>query len=65
MNAFTSPRTKKIHTRVPRKFKKKHKLLLNKYSFLTLNQKIWYILGETNKPYRDFLISEITKTYNS
>jgi len=47
------------YTRIPRKKKKKYKLLLNKYPFLTLNEKLWYILGETNKPYRDFLIKTI------
>lgn len=47
------------YKRVPRKYKKKHKTLLNQYSFLTLNQKIWYVLGETNKEYRDFLIQTI------
>ena len=45
--------------RVPRKFKKKHKLLLNKYKCLTLNEKLWMILGETNKEYKAFLIKTI------
>lgn len=50
------------YKRIPRKTKKKYKILLNKYSFLTLNEKMWYILGETNKEYRNFLIKEICKS---
>jgi len=45
--------------RVSRKFKKKHKILLNKYECLTLNQKLWMILEETNKEYKAFLIKTI------
>lgn len=64
MNRFTAP--KKFSPfysvrRIPRKKKKQLKPLLNKYSFLTLNEKLWYILGETNKEYRDFLIQKICK----
>jgi len=32
---------------------------MGKYPFLTLNEKLWMILGETNKEYRDFLIKTI------
>lgn len=51
------------HTKVTRKFKKKwsHILQGDKYKYLTLNQKLWYILGLTNPKYRDFIISEICK----
>ena len=45
--------------RVPRKFKKKWKHLLQLHKFLSLNEKLWFILGETNKEYRDFLICKI------
>jgi hypothetical protein len=62
MNNFTEPKQSSFNCkRMPRKFKKKHKILLNKYPFLTLNQKLWFILGETNKEYRDFLISKIVE----
>lgn len=47
--------------RVPRKFKKKNKELLNKFPFLDLNQKLWFILRENNKEYSNFLIKEICK----
>lgn len=60
---FTSP--KKISPfynckRIPRKLKKKHKFILNKYTFLTVNEKLWYLLGYTNPEYKEFLIDEIT-----
>jgi len=47
--------------RVPRKFKKKYSNILQGYrfSYLTLNQKLWYILGLTNPNYRDFLIKQV------
>jgi len=32
---------------------------LNKYPFLALNEKLWYVLGEANKNYRDFIIKNI------
>jgi len=62
MNNFTAP--KQISPfynckRAPRKFKKKYKEQLNKYPFLALNEKLWYVLGEANKNYRDFIIKNI------
>lgn len=61
---FTSPKTLSPFfncRRVPRKFKKKWKHILqrDRHNFLDLNQKLWFILGEENKEYRDFLISKI------
>lgn len=54
------------YKRVPRKFKKKWKhILQDSYHFLTLNQKLWYILGLTNPDYKRFLIKQITKTYEN
>lgn len=63
---FTAPKQIGFNCkRIPRKFKKKHKNLLNKYSFLTLNQKLWYILREANKEYSDFLIQQICAKNNN
>lgn len=45
--------------RIPRKLKKKYKSILNKYPFLTVSEKIWYLLGYTNPLYKQFLIDEI------
>lgn len=64
MNNFTAPnKISPFFTckRAPRKFKKKYKEQLNKYPFLTLNEKLWMILGETNNEYKQFLIQEICK----
>lgn len=62
MEKFTAPKNISPFfdvKRMPRKFKKKHKALLDKYPFLDINQKLWYVLGQTNKDYKDFLISKI------
>lgn len=47
--------------RIPRKFKKKHKYVFsaNRYDFLTMEQKMWFILGRTNPQYKLFLINTI------
>jgi len=52
------------YTRIPRKKKKAFKKFLGgKYSYLTLNQKLWFWLGETNKQHRDYLINQICISY--
>lgn len=57
---FTAPKNMSFNCkRVPRKFKKKWKHILNTYDFLTLNQKLWYIQGLTNPNYNRFLIKKI------
>jgi hypothetical protein len=47
--------------RVPRKFKKKWKHILqgNRFDFLTLNQKLWYITSIINPNYNRFIIKQI------
>jgi len=47
--------------RVPRKFKKKWKHILqgNRYDFLELNQKLWFIQGLENPQFNRFLINFI------
>lgn len=63
---FTSPKqTKFIHKRVPRKFKKKwkHVIQSKQFDFLELNQKLWYIQGIVNPNYNRFLIKKICETY--
>ena len=49
--------------RVPRKFKKKWKYILqgSRYDFLDLNQKLWLIQGTTNPEYNAFLTLEVCK----
>jgi len=47
--------------RIPRKLKKKHMEALKRLSFLDVNEKLWFILGETNREYRDFLINKIVE----
>lgn len=52
--------------RIPRKMKKKLKdfdyiLKGQQYSFLDINQKLWFILGFTNPDYKRFLIKKITQ----
>ncbi len=60
---FTAPKRRVNHSRVPRKFKKKWKHVLqgNRYYFLTLDEKLWYIRWQTNPDYNRFLIKQITK----
>lgn len=54
------------YKRVPKKFKKKWKHILQgeKYNFLDLNQKLWYIQSIVNPSYNDFLIKQICKNDN-
>lgn len=64
MKAFTPPKTVSPFynfKRIPRRKKKKYREILNRYPFLTLNQKLWMILGEENKEYKQFLITEIIR----
>lgn len=50
------------YKKIPRKKKKElKKFLKGKYNFLTLNQQLWFWLGETNRKHRDYLISKIVK----
>ena len=59
---FTSPKQRSPFyncKRIPRKLKKKYKPILNKYPFLTVNEKLWYLLGYTNAEYKQFLINNI------
>lgn len=48
-------------SRVPRKFKKKWKHILygDRYDFLNLGQKLWYIQSLTNPNYNRFLIKQL------
>jgi hypothetical protein len=61
---FTAPKvissffTYKKGNRVPRKFKKKWKHILD-FKFNDLNQNLWYILEYTNPNYKRFLIKRI------
>lgn len=64
---FTPPKTISPYyncKRIPRKFKKKHKKILNQFPFLEVNQKLWYLLGYTNKEYKQFLINQVTYDTN-
>lgn len=62
MSAFTSPKTIGFnYKRIPRKLKKKNKVRMNEFKFLTLNQKMWYIL---NPEHKKFLINEIIRRDN-
>jgi hypothetical protein len=66
-NHFTTPKTLQIYSksqRVPRKFKKKWKDILNHYSNLKLQQKLWYLLYIRNTNYHRFLIKKICEQYN-
>lgn len=49
--------------RVPRKFKKrwKHILCGDRYDFLDLGQKLWYIQSLINPEYNRFLIKQLCK----
>ena len=51
------------HKRVPRKFKKKWKHILqgDRYNFLDLNQKLWLIQWQTNPEFNRFLINKLTQ----
>ena len=51
--------------RVPRKFKKrwKHILQSEKFNFLDLNQKLWYILGLRDPKQKDKIINKILSIY--
>lgn len=64
---FSAPKVRINHSRVPRKFKKKWKHILqgNRYHFLTLNEKLWYIQGLTNQDYNRFLIKQVCKKYGN
>ena len=52
------------HKRVPRKFKKKWKHILQG-DRLDLNQKLWYIQSIVNPNYNNFLIKQICKNENT
>lgn len=58
---FTAPKINKQYKRVPRKFKKKWKYILQgeRYSHLSLGQKLWYIQYLENRNYNRFLIKQI------
>lgn len=61
---FSAPKNTGFNCkRVPRKFKKQHKEFLDKTRFdtLTLNQRLWHLLGYINPDYKRFLIKQITK----
>lgn len=63
---FTAPKVLNPfsnHKRVPRKFKKKWKHILDKELFGShdLNKKLWFILGITNPDYKRFLIKQTVK----
>lgn len=61
---FTAPKSVSFnYKKVPRKFKKKYKLILqgDRYNFLTLNQKLWLIQGIINPNYNRFLIKQVCK----
>jgi hypothetical protein len=47
--------------RLPRKKKKELNKIIPKYSFLTIQQRMWWRLEITNRAYRDFLIQQICK----
>lgn len=49
--------------RVPRKFKKKWKHIIcgDRYDFLDLGQKLWYIQSLTNPEYNRFLTKQLCK----
>lgn len=67
MRNFTTPKLVSPfynYTCLPRKTKKRLKEKLNRYPFLDLNQKLWMILGEENKEYKQFLITEIIRRDN-
>lgn len=51
------------HKRVPRKFKKRWKHILEKELFGSqdLNKKLWFILGLENPDYKRFLIKQVCK----
>lgn len=49
------------YRRIPRKMKKKYKSILDKHSFLTLNQKLWFLLGEINPKHREEILLNIIK----
>ncbi len=53
--------------RVPRKFKKKWKHILysDRYNYMDLNQKLWYIMEFTNLDYKRFLIKKIIENDKS
>ena len=59
---FKAPKKKPKSKRVPRKFKKKWKHVLQgkRYSFLSLDEKLWYIQYLTNNDYCRFLIKRIS-----
>jgi len=70
-NFFITPKHFPKHShfykvkRVPRKFKKKWKYILTeKYTFLSLTEKLWYIQGLTNPNYNRFLIKKICERPN-
>lgn len=61
---FSEPKIKfsmREHKRLPRKFKKKWKHILcdERYDFLDLGQKIWYIIFLENRNYNRFLIKMV------
>lgn len=70
---FCAPKTKIIHKRLPRKFKKTlNKFILESDNFelyrskeYDLNTKMWYLMWFINPDYNRFLIKEICKNKNN
>lgn len=51
--------------RVPRKLKKKYKHIFcgNRYKFLNIEQKLWFILSIEKPEYHRFLINEVCNSH--
>ena len=45
--------------RIPRKLKRKYSKILNQYSFLTIEQRLWYLKTVINPEYCQFLIQNL------
>jgi hypothetical protein len=45
--------------RVPRKFKKKYILCGDRYDFISVGEKLWYIQHLTNPNYNSFIIKQM------
>lgn len=68
-NHFTAPKIISPffnHKRIPRKIKKRYAYIFKGdiYSFLTLNQKLWYNLTLINPNYTRFIIKQIVSNDN-
>jgi hypothetical protein len=50
--------------RMPRKFKRKHKKIVDKFKFLPIHEKLWYIQATVNPNHTRYIIKKVVQNEN-